>query len=692
MKHLFFMLAALFSVLELAAYNPYESTVHTVGKFVYEVELSAGEETGYATLIDVKPGTELKGEITIPGSITVDGTRYVVNHIGYVYTSSRFFERDRAFKDFPEITRVNIPSTITDIGYMEFLGCTGINEFHVNAANLYFKDEDGILFHRWDENSSWRLFRMPPARPKTKYTLPDDVKRIEQCAFADQKTLRQIILSPDFRFSDPLWAWGNKSIKEIDVSKTDYVSRNGIIYEKWGEGVELVACPPGLKLDEYTVPDDCHTVSDGAFCYSSISHIRLNESLVILREYAFAGSDIEELELAADLLRQGRYGLCLMAAKLKKLHVVGTCTDKAYVERFAFAWCTNLTELVFDCSNVELCTGAFLGCSALKHFPFSCVFSMEGAQEEYTYSGEGRQFQASGLDAVEFPSHLNKVPEYCFSNCPNLKVVLFNQEDGKTTQIDDGAFKNCASLETITLNGINYIGGGAFEGTPIKKIIVPYREEEEGNIKVGLSFDFEPDTKWYIDSPCVKWISADGSNNMTTATFIVSSFQKKRTVPNHWKQLYCPAGMKEYYENLYESESWGGPVTELFSVEKMTAQPYVIVIPNPSLSDISLVITAVSLNGMEGEYGGDGRWSHPEIKTLSGVEVRVYYTVDDVPMSTSYPEDFTSKVYDYAIDSKTISGIYDITGRYVGSQMESLTNGIYIVKFSDNSSAKIFLK
>lgn len=692
MRHLFFVLASLSSLLEMAAYNPYDNNIHTVGKFVYEVDINADKETGFATLIDVKPNTELKGEITIPGSITIDGTRYVVNHIGDVYPSSRFFECDRAFKDFPEITRVNIPSTITDIGYMEFLGCTGINEFHVNANNVNFKDEDGILFHRWDENSSWRLFRMPPARPKTKYTLPNDVKRIEQCAFADNKTIRSIILPTDFIFDDPLWAWGNKSIKEIDVTKTTYyTSQGGIIFEKWGEGRELVACPPGLKLDSYSVPNDCHTIAAGAFCFSSIPKIKLNGSLKDLKAYAFAGSNIEELEVNADLLSSYRniYGLCVNAKKLKKIHAVGENT--ACFDRFAFAMCTALTEVIID-NSVELKTGAMYGCSALKEFPFHLMYSMEGAQSQITYSGEGRQFQGSGLESVEFPSHLYMVPEYCFNNCPDLKDVSFNQNGGSTEVIDFGAFKNCASLESINLCGINDVRGGAFAGTPIKKIIVPSRDENEENLKVGLSFDFQPETKWYIDSPCVKYVSADGSNNMTTSTFIVSSFQNKRTVPNHWKQLYCPPGMKDYYENLYENHNWGGPVTELFYMAKMETLPYVIIEPNPSLSEISLEITGVTLNGLEAELDGDGRWFHPEIKSLSGVIVQVNYNVDDVPMSTTFPEDFTTHVNNVAVHPQVITGIYDTSGRYVGTQMETLTSGIYIVTYSDNSTKKIVMK
>lgn len=692
MKHLFLMLIGLVSVFEIWAYNPDDGRIHTVGKFVFEIDTNGGEETGYATLIGVKPNTELKGEVTIPGSITVDGTRYEVNYIGYVYDSSRFFESEQAFKDFPEITRINIPSTITDIGHMEFLGCTGINEFHVNVNNENFKDEDGVLFYRYNKASNWQLFRMPPARPKTKYTLPDDVTRIEQCAFADNKTLRQIILPTDFIFDDPLWAWGNKSIREIDVTKTTYyTSQGGIIFEKWGEGRELVACPPGLKADSYSVPNDCHTIAAGAFCFSSISHIKLNNSLKDLKAYAFAGSDIEELEVNADLLDSYRfiYGLCVNAKKLQKIHVVGENT--ACFDRFSFAMCTGLNEVIVD-NSVELKTGALYGCSALKEFPFHLIYSMEGAQELITYSGEGRQFQGSGLESVEFPSHLYMVPEYCFSDCPDLKYVSFNQNGGSTEVIDYGGFKNCASLEFITLDGIKEVRGGAFVGTPIKKIIVPSRDENEENLKVGLSFDFLPETKWYIDSPCVKYVSADGSNNMTSATFIVSSFQKIRTVPNHWKQLYCPAGMKGYYENLYESSTWGGPVTELFTMNKVDDSKSIEIHPNPEVHDIHFEITSVFFNGKQGESDGNGIWTYPHMDSLAGVKIKIDYLVDDVPMSTTYPADYTTGIIEPSIAARAVIGIYDISGKYSGQTLYNLIPGIYIVMFSDGSSQKIVKK
>lgn len=685
MKHLFILLMGLISIFEMWAYNPYDSDIHTVGKFVYRVHDVEGM---YATLIDVKPGIELKGEVTIPGSITVDGNRYVVNHVGDVYPSPQFFKCDRAFKDFPEITRINIPSTVTDIGYMEFLGCTGINEFHVNANNENFKDEDGVLLYHINENSSWRLFRLPPARPKTKYTLPDYVTRIEQCAFADNKTLRQIVLPTDFIFTDPLWAWGNKSIREIDVTKTRYyISRDGIIYEEWEEGVELVACPPGLKLDNYTLPDDCHTVGGGAFCNSSISKIQLNKSVEVLHEYAFAGSDIEELEIEENLLTEHRNinGLCVKAAKLKKLHIIGECT--ATLDSYSFAMCSNLEEVILD-SYVNLLTGAFFGCTSLKEFPFNRVYSMEGAQEN-DYFGDGRQFQSSGIIQVDFPAHLFKVPNYCFSNCPDLKEVRFNQDGTATKEIEDGAFKNCVSLETITLNGINYVGGGAFEGTPINKIIVPNRKDNEGKLRIGLSFDFLPDTKWYIDSPCLEWVSADGSNNLTTATYIISTAEKTYTAPNEWKQLYCPAGMKEWYEKLYEGHIKGGPVTELFTLSEGLELPSVIIQPNPDLNDINFDVTSVFFNGKQGVSEGNGIWTYPKMTSLSGVEIKVDYLVDDVPMSTSYPADFITGVTDTSIPVKHLTGIYDVSGRYAGENIFNVISGIYILRFSDGSSQKI---
>lgn len=59
---------------------------------------------------------------------------------------------------------------------------------------------------------------------------------------------------------------------------------------------------------------------------------------------------------------------------------------------------------------------------------------------------------------------------YAFEGCTNLTVVNLARVDG----LGAGAFKNCGSLESITIpNGLLYIGDECFMGTALKSITIP---------------------------------------------------------------------------------------------------------------------------------------------------------------------------------------------------------------------------
>lgn len=676
------------------AYNPNASNIVTSGNFVFELEISSGEKTGFATLIDVKPGYEPAGEITIPGSVTSDGVKYVVDEIGYIYLSDVFFEKDRAFKDFPGITKINIPSTIRAIGNMEFLGCTGINEFHVNANNKNFKDIDGVLFYRWGEDWDWHLFRMPPARPKTKYTLPDDVRGIEACAFADSKTLRTIILSPGCTLNDPLWAWRNHTIREIDVSKSEwYEEHDGIIFNSWGSDNELVACPPALKLDKYSIPSYCTSIGGGAFCSSVIPEVEIHDT-VRIGGYAFAGSALREFRCTTEALIIGSLDICLLCKDLKKVHIVSSGHAPVLIDRYCFALCPSLEEVVFDSDNVDIRTGAFYGCSGLKEFPFSQVVSMEGSDADSYWCG--RQFQGSGITSVIVPSTFETIPENCFRDCKNLKNVQIDPSgEGLTSYIGIGAFRNCPSLESINLKHLKAIGGHAFVECPLKTIIIPARSEKEGEIRIGLSFDFFSETRLYLDTSAVSYVSAYGSCNNEKGTFIISSLDKKTSaVPNHWNHLYCPAGMADWYlsEEFYHHWGWGGEVTELFSLERSESESSLELCVNPELDGITCLITGVKINGIEAQNISADIWSAGGSFSALDAEVRIDYSVDGVPMSTTYPPYFNTSMKVNTTALREIAEIWTVAGYHAGTTIEGLQPGIYIVRYTDGSAHRMLIK
>ena len=63
---------------------------------------------------------EYIGTVTIPSSVTYDGTTYSVTGIG-----------TNAFKGSKDLTKVYIPGTIRNIGYSAFMNCTSLVDVNI---------------------------------------------------------------------------------------------------------------------------------------------------------------------------------------------------------------------------------------------------------------------------------------------------------------------------------------------------------------------------------------------------------------------------------------------------------------------------------------------------------------------------------------------------------------------------------
>ena len=72
-------------------------------------------ENGTASVSDCS--TSFAGTVTIPSSITVEGTAYTVTSIGY-----------GAFEDCSSLTEIIIPDSVTSIGEDAFYWCTSLTE------------------------------------------------------------------------------------------------------------------------------------------------------------------------------------------------------------------------------------------------------------------------------------------------------------------------------------------------------------------------------------------------------------------------------------------------------------------------------------------------------------------------------------------------------------------------------------
>lgn len=682
------------------------------GKYIYKIgdDVAKGE----AWLVGVKPGAVLEGEITIPGSAKINGAKYTVTRIGD-YTEGLDFYTDNlpnsykaAFKDFPSITKVNIPSTIEKMRTWEFIGCPGITEFHVNPANTMLRDDNGILFNRYSSGvgltDKWNLFRMPPATKKSKYTVPSDVVYIESNAFADNKTIKTIILSGSTSFYSG-WSNYNLGIREIDVTGSEnYENLAGVIYvagelswfyldDQAGKYSVVAACPPAMQVDRLTLPASVKNIRMGAFANTSISEIVLPEGLVEIGPRAFYKSKIKSLRLNADNLKDlttMMEDMCLDCKELESVEFVGSTGRKLTLNRRIFMGCEKLSSFKAASNNIELCGYAFYGCSSLASFPFAQLSSLDLYRDcEY-------HFAYSGLTSARIPSFFWFVPRGMFMGSALKSVNLDPSGKHNLIYTYEDAFRDCRLTE-VNLARVSKLYPGSFAGNPLKKVVLPKRYEEgetEWDVEMDEAFTPTEDTWFYFVRNRNDWYAdlsdrgTPGNMALDRANFVCSD-RDCLYIPADFRVLYGPAGSR--HQLAMRNHPAVGKVRDLFSMNQVSEQLALDIEQTQEASDVDFAITSVQIGGVEATREGNV-WSIPGKGNVTNRERVVNYTVNGVPMQTLYPKKYEAgAIEETGLDTPDVKvdAVYRTDGKYAGVILDALEPGIYIVLYSDGTRRKI---
>jgi hypothetical protein len=128
---------------------------------------------------------EKDGEITVPETVTFEGTELEVIAVGamengYFTTKSIAVEYDAA-KGYPQrnITAVNLPETVIFIWDNAFL-LDSLESINVDPDNPAFESGDGVLFTKGLKV----LVKYPSGRSAAEYSLPEETKYIAAGAFS----------------------------------------------------------------------------------------------------------------------------------------------------------------------------------------------------------------------------------------------------------------------------------------------------------------------------------------------------------------------------------------------------------------------------------------------------------------------------------------------------------------------------
>ena len=168
---------------------------------------------------------------------------------------------------------------------------------------------------------------------------------------------------------------------------------------------------------------------------------------------------------------------------LKKVTASSNLTAIGYN---AFAWCSNLEDIIGLSGDIALYGSAFYSCKKLKqsNFDSATTFSISGGSNfrdcelltsltlsestasipENTFSG------CTSLQSVTGLSDVTSIGKESFRECPQLTTLDIDWS--KVTTIGDSAFSNCQNLpiNNLVMPNLTSIGSSAFNNTNVKAV------------------------------------------------------------------------------------------------------------------------------------------------------------------------------------------------------------------------------
>ncbi len=406
-----------------------------------------------------------------------------------------------AFENNTQITTVQIPECVTDIGASAFAGCTSLENISISNKEALIDSTSFQNTAYYNKADNWvngalyidNFLVKVENTIQGEFVIEDEVISIAVGAFDNCTGLTTVVVGSGVKKhgNTPFASCTNLKTLVVGDGVTDFAKLVGTSTSLenlvLGDGITTLATTAlskctGLKtitlgkgiteipnalfknlknLQTVIFEGEVTTVGNNAFygC-TAIKEIYLPDSIESLGTHAFYNcTSLEMVHLPADLTQIKQYTF-YGCTSLKTISLPKTVTS---IGNNGFYKCSALEEINLHEGITEIGQHAFYNCKALKQINLPTTLTVLGRNAIYG---------CERVTQITIPNGITVVEDALFQNCKALTKVDL---PSGLTAIEDSAFRNCTSLKSIDIpEGVTTIGNSAFRGcTSLEELIIP---------------------------------------------------------------------------------------------------------------------------------------------------------------------------------------------------------------------------
>ena len=443
------------------------------------------------------------GSVTIPATVTYNGTVYSVTTIG-----------DFAFSGCSGLTGITIPNSVTSIGSSAFYGCSGL----------------------------------------TSVSIPNSVTSIGSSAFMDCSGLTSISIPESVTIIGYVALSGCSGLTSISVESgnPNYDSRNNC-----NAIIETATNTLIAGCMNTTIPNSVTTIGSCAFCgCNGMTSIAIPESVTVIGGSAFyccSGLTSVTIPNSVTTIGGSAFSYCRGLASIIVENgnpnydsrnncnaIIETATNTlflgcmnttipnsvTYISEYAFSGCGGLTSITIPNSVTTIGDFAFSGCSGLTSV---------NIPNSVTSIGNYAFYRCSGLASVTIPNSITTIGDYVFYGCSGLTSVTI---PNSVTTIGKSAFDACSGMTCISIpNSVTTIGYRAFYGClSLIRITIGYSVDLIGNDAFENCSSLTSITCLAVTPPTTSRYTFHGVTSQATLYVPEESVAAYQTA-NNWKDF-----------------------------------------------------------------------------------------------------------------------------------------------------------